>query len=169
MRAFVYYLHTVRRVGKRGGKYLLLHLRKCDILGVECGPETWRRGGRVRGGSFHFSVEGRRAIFCKITISKLSLLLEIGMIIFLLFFLLILRSLQFPRSKLSISPSTLPSFIHQLYQSRLYRQPMQYSQATSDLSLILIPHFYIYAGSSQARLSYSLSRSREIVFGVFSK
>lgn len=40
MRAFVYYLHTVRRVGKGGeieggGKYLLLHLRKYDILGVE--------------------------------------------------------------------------------------------------------------------------------------
>lgn len=126
-------------------------------------------GGGVRGGSFHFSVEGRRAIFYKITIFKLSLLLEIGMIIFLLFFLLILRSLQFPQSQLSIPPSTLPSFIHQLYQSRLHCQQMQYSQATSDLSLIFIPHFYIYAGSSQARLSYSLRKSREIIFVIFSK
>lgn len=91
MKAFVYYLHTVRRVEKReeiekGEKYLLLHLRKCDILEVECGQKTWKRGdGGVRGGSFHFLAEESRVIFCKIIIFKFSLLLEIDMIIFFFF------------------------------------------------------------------------------------
>lgn len=66
MRAFVYYLHTVRRVGKGrdiegGGKYLLLHLCKCDILGVECGPETWRRGGGSEGRFIPFLCGGEKS------------------------------------------------------------------------------------------------------------